>query len=157
MAVCFVPFSLGIGSIGNQIAVKYMQSEKMTISATSPAKTALACVAALIFPGLGHLVLGRWGRALTLAVALTAMFIIGFTMHGHLFTPVAADKLTYVFTLLNLGMGLPYFICLAMGSGFEIHAAAQTFEYGNTFLAVTGALNLLSAIDAFDIAIGRKQ
>lgn len=157
MAVCFVPFSLGIGSIGNQIAVKYMQSEKMTISATSPAKTALACVAALIFPGLGHLVLGRWGRALTLAVALTAMFIIGFMMHGHLFTPVAADKLTYVFTLLNLGMGLPYFICLAMGSGFEIHAAAQTFEYGNTYLAVTGALNLLSAIDAFDIAIGRKQ
>lgn len=135
-----------------------MQSEKVeTVTESSPARTALACLAAMIFPGLGHFVLGRWGRGLILALSLTAMFVLGLVMKGHLFTPIADEKLTYVFTLLNMGIGLPYFICLGIGFGFDIQAAAQTFEYGNTFLAVTGALNLLAAMDAFDIAIGRKQ
>ncbi|MFN7622289.1 MAG: DUF6677 family protein, partial [Acidobacteriota bacterium] len=31
-----------------------------------------------------------------------------------------------------------------------------TFEYGNNFLCVAGALNMLAAMDAFDIGIGRK-
>ncbi len=128
-----------------------------SIPASSPARTAVACLAAMIFPGLGHVVLGRWGRGLLLAGSLTAMFVLGLVMKGHLFTPVGDEKLTYVFTILNMGLGLPYFLCLAIGFGLEVHATVQTFEYGNTFLAVTGALNLLAAMDAFDIAIGRKQ
>lgn len=135
-----------------------MQREKvMTSVPASPVRTAMACLAAMVFPGLGHVVLGRWGRGLLLAGSLTAMFVLGLVMKGHLFTPVGDEKLTYVFTLLNMGLGLPYFICLATGFGLEVQATVQTFEYGNTFLAVTGALNLLAAMDAFDIAIGRKQ
>ncbi|MBS1809151.1 MAG: hypothetical protein JST84_13390 [Acidobacteria bacterium] len=128
-----------------------------SIPASSPARTAMACLAAMVFPGLGHFVLGRWGRGLLLAGSLTAMFVLGLVMKGHLFTPVGDEKLTYVFTLLNMGLGLPYFLCLATGFGLEVQATIQTFEYGNTFLAVTGALNFLAAMDAFDIAIGRKQ
>ncbi len=134
-----------------------MQQEKITESASSPARTALASLAALVFPGLGHFVLGRWGRGLLLALSLTAMFVLGLLMKGHIFTPVAEVKLSYVYTVLNMGMGLPYFLCLATGFGFTPQDAIQTAEYGNTFLAVTGALNLLAAMDAFDIAIGRKQ
>lgn len=134
-----------------------MQSETASAPASSPARTAMACLAAMVFPGLGHIILGRWGRGLLLALSISAMVVLGFAMHGHLHTPVAADKLTYVFTLLNMGLGLPYFGCLAAGFGFDGNAAAQTFEYGKTFLAVAGACNALSAMDAFDIAIGRKQ
>ncbi|MBL8206170.1 MAG: hypothetical protein JNM09_18185 [Blastocatellia bacterium] len=136
-----------------------MQQEKITESApaTSPARTALACLAAMVFPGLGHFVVGRWGRGLLLALSLTAMFVLGLVMNGHIFTPIAEVKLSYVYTVLNMGMGLPYFLCLATGFGFTPQDAMQTAEYGNTFLAVTGALNLLAAMDAFDIAIGRKQ
>jgi TM2 domain-containing membrane protein YozV len=117
----------------------------------------VACLAAMVFPGLGHLVLGRWGRGVLLALSLTAMFVLGLLMKGHIFTPIADVKLSYVYTILNMGMGLPYFFCLATGFGLAPQDAMQTAEYGNTFLAVTGALNLLAAMDAFDIAIGRKQ
>ena len=134
-----------------------MQSEIVSAPESSPARTAMACIAALVFPGLGHVVLGRWGRGLLLALSITAMAILGFWMKGNLFTPSGDDKLTYVFTVLNMGLGLPYFACLAAGFGFDGNAATQTFEYGKTFLAVAGALNALAAMDAFDIAIGRKQ
>jgi len=33
---------------------------------------------------------------------------------------------------------------------------AVTYEYGNTFLIVSGLLNALVVIDAFDIYMGRK-
>ncbi len=85
------------------------------------------------------------------------MFVLGLVMKGHIFLPVAEVKLSYVYTVLNMGMGLPYFLCLATGFGLAPQDAMQTAEYGNTFLAVAGALNLLSAMDVFDIAIGRKQ
>ena len=120
-------------------------------------RTTLACLVAMVFPGLGHFVLGRWGRGLLLALSLSAMFLLGLVMKGHIFTPIAEVKLSYVYTVLNMGMGLPYLFCLATGFGLNPQDAIQTAEYGNTFLAVTGALNLLAAMDAFDIAIGRKQ
>jgi hypothetical protein len=33
---------------------------------------------------------------------------------------------------------------------------AASYEYGNTFLIVSGLLNMLVVIDAYDIALGRK-
>jgi uncharacterized protein DUF6677 len=32
-----------------------------------------------------------------------------------------------------------------------------TFEYGNTFTAVAGLLNILVILDAYDTALGRKH
>ena len=33
---------------------------------------------------------------------------------------------------------------------------APSYEYGNAFLIVAGLLNALVALDAYDIALGRK-
>jgi hypothetical protein len=135
------------------------KSFPLTGTRVSPARTAAACVAALILPGLGHLVLGRWARGLIIGSAIILMFVCGFWMKGHLFTPEKGEWLTWFFSFLNLGMGLPYFICLAADLGFKfppMQAAEATFEYGNTFLMVAGALNMLSVLDAYDIAVGRK-
>ena len=125
----------------------------------SAAKTALAVVAALVLPGLGHAVLGRWRRALAVAIGIALMFALGFWMKGHLFTPERGEWLTWFFSFLNLGIGLPYFVLLAADIGFKfppMQPAVATFEYGNTFLLVAGALNMLAALDTFDIAVGRK-
>ncbi len=141
--------------------IKLSQEEltgRIPIPATK-ARTALACVAGLVLPGLGHIVLGRIGRGLLIGLVIIAMFILGFVMQGHLFKPEEGEWLTWFFSFLDTGIGLPYFVCYALNYGFDVQpeqAARVTFEYGNTFLCVAGALNMLAVMDAFDIGIGRK-
>ncbi len=125
----------------------------------SKTRTAAACVSALILPGLGHIVLGKIGRGAIIGSVIITMFVLGFVMQGHLFKPEEGEWLTWFFSFLDTGIGLPYFICLALDYGFQVQpeqAARVTFEYGNTFLSVAGALNMLAVMDAFDIGIGRK-
>jgi hypothetical protein len=62
--------------------------------------------------------------------------------------------------IANLGSGILYIYCWATDTGFAEgaeQAARATFEYGNTFLLVSGLLNYLAMLDAFDIAAGRKS
>lgn len=128
-------------------------------SPVSQPRRVLACIVALVLPGLGHLVLGKSIRALIIGVGIAAMFVLGFAMEGHLFTPVPGEWLTWFFSFLDTGIGVPYLVCLALDFGFKVEptqAARITFEYGNTFLMVAGALNMLATMDAYDIAIGRK-
>ena len=122
-------------------------------------RTVVACGATFLLPGLGHLLLGRWGRGVLLCLVVLAMFLLGFQMEGHHFRPEGREWLTWFFSFLDAGIGLPYFLCWIADWGFQVtpdQAAKVTFEYGNNFLCVAGALNMLAAMDAFDIAIGRK-
>ncbi|MBO0797376.1 MAG: hypothetical protein J2P31_01005 [Blastocatellia bacterium] len=125
----------------------------------SMGRTAAACVSALVLPGLGHVLLGKWGRGVILGAVIIAMFALGFAMDGHLYKPESGEWLTWFFSFLNSGMGVPYLVCLVADWGIQVQpeqAARVTFEYGNTFLCVAGALNMLAAIDAYDIGVGRK-
>jgi hypothetical protein len=125
----------------------------------SMGRTTLACITALILPGLGHLVLGKWIRGIIIGLVISAMFILGFLMEGHLYKPESSEWLTWFFSFLNAGIGLPYLIFLFADWGIQVQpeqAAKVTFEYGNTFLCVAGALNMLATMDAYDIGIGRK-
>jgi len=122
-------------------------------------RTAAACIAALILPGLGHLVLGKWVRGIIIGLVIATMFVLGFVMEGHLYKPESNEWLTWFFSFLDAGIGLPYLVCLLTDWGIQVQpeqAAKVTFEYGNTFLCVAGALNMLAAMDAYDIGVGRK-
>jgi hypothetical protein len=142
-----------------------LHSEELSgqIAAPRPAPTArtiAAAVATFIVPGLGHALLGRVIRGLIVGGVIIAMFALGFAMEGHLYKPDPNEWLTWFFSFLNAGMGLPYLICALADLGVQItpeQAAKVTFEYGNTFLCVAGALNMLAAMDAYDIGIGRKS
>jgi hypothetical protein len=90
------------------------------------------------------------------------MFITGLWLGGHLFRPAESEQgLAALLQLLpmaaNVGAGLLYVFCWVTNTGFADHAKMVTYEYGNTFLLVAGLLNYLAALDAFDIAAGRKQ
>ncbi len=113
-------------------------------------------MAALVLPGLGHLVLGRWARGVVIGLGIAAMFGCGLWMQGRVFTPQPGDWLTWLFSFLDAGLGVPYFACVAADIGVKIQAAAPTYEYGTNFIAVAGALNMLAVMDAYDIGIGRK-
>lgn len=98
---------------------------------------------------------GRRQKGLIFLVALPAMFAIGLALSGRLFPFVFAEPLVGLAALANLGMGLPYAIASALGLGQGVVTAAS-YEYGNAFLIVSGLLNVLVVIDAYDIRWGRK-
>ncbi len=114
----------------------------------------LLCAAAWAVPGLGHLWLGR-RKGLIFLVVLMAMFAFGLQLQGRIFSIQLAEPFVALMALANMGIGLPYFLARAMGYGAG-NVIAVTYEYGNTFLIVSGLLNSLVVIDAFDISMGRK-
>jgi hypothetical protein len=118
----------------------------------------LAIGAAWAIPGLGHLILGRWRKAIVFLVAIPLMFFTGLWLQGRLFPLLPFDlsqPLVELAAIADLGVGLVYFSAspLNLGAGKVV---AVTYEYGNAFLIVAGLLNMLVVLDAFDIALGRK-
>jgi hypothetical protein len=171
---------------------------------------------AIIFPGLGHLLLGKKKRALAFAVSILLLFIAGLAMNGHLHRFVRRpdwlgvrpdwlgalvvlvwlgnfllDKkkrsLTFAVSILLLfifgimamsyylhifgempgwlpvlavlgcmSAGLPYFIALIFGLGTGDPTSIME-PYANYFIIAAGLLNILIALDAMDIAAGRKD
>jgi hypothetical protein len=123
--------------------------------AQSAITTYLICAAAWFIPGLGHLWLGRRQKGITFLVALTAMFIFGLWLEGRLFPFQPSEPLVALAFVADLGIGLPYFIAKSIGAGAG-RVVAITYENGNAFVIVSGLLNMLVVLDAFDIAKGRK-
>jgi hypothetical protein len=106
-------------------------------------------------PGAGHLLLGRRQKGLVFLAALTAMFLIGLSLSGRLFPFAAGEPLVLLAALATRGIGLPALAAGWLGAGQGVVTAAS-YEYGNAFLIVSGLLNMLVALDAYDIAMGRK-
>lgn len=116
---------------------------------------AAVVVISWLVPGAGHLMQGRQQKGVVFLVALVAMFAIGLALKGGLNPYVFADPLVGLAAVAQLGMGIPYFIAVALGLGKGV-VTAQTYEYGYTFLIVAGLLNMLVVIDAYDVRLGRK-
>lgn len=115
---------------------------------------------AWILPGAGHFFLGRRLRAVLLFASVVISFVIGLLMHGYLFEPQTGDLFTtLIYTgghIANLAAGLPYLIAKWMGY-IEPDRAGHVFDYGTKFLVAAGLMNILSIVDAFEIAIGKKN
>ena len=120
-----------------------------------PGRLALVAGLAWLIPGAGHLLQGRRQKGLVFLVALPLMFAVGLWLDGRLFPLEMSDPLVFLGGIANRGIGLPYFIARLMDAGLGTVTAAS-YEYGNTFLMTAGLLNFLVALDAFDIAKGRK-
>jgi hypothetical protein len=125
----------------------------------------LAVVAAWLIPGAGHLVLGRFGRALIFFITIVGAFALGLALHGRLFWPTPSetpsyfhyDLITVLWFFAQIGSGLCYIVSYALGIGTNPMPEAATYEYGNTFMFLAGLLNYLVIHDAFDIGAGRKR
>jgi len=136
------------------------KSIEQTENVETPRIAWLIGLAAWAVPGLGHVLQRRWMRGLLLGGAVWVMFFVGLWLGGHLFT-VTDHGLAALVQLLpmsaNVGSGFLYLFCWLTNTGFAEQAQRVTYEYGNTFLLVAGLLNYLAALDAFDIAAGRKE
>ena len=120
-----------------------------------PIPPLLICIVAWLVPGAGHLWLGRWQKGVVFLLALPLMFATGLALHGRLFPFEFTQPLVALAAFATLGNGLPYVLANMMRLGQGVVTAAS-YEYGNTFLIVSGLLNMLVVIDAYDIALGRK-
>ena len=108
-----------------------------------------------LVPGAGHLLMGRPQKGVTFLAAITAMFAIGLALDGRLFPFDFSEPLVGLAALANLATGAPYFIASVLGLGAGV-VTSVAYEYGNAFLIVAGLLNMLVALDAFDVRLGRK-
>ncbi len=138
--------------------------EESEVGEAAPARAWLMGAVGWLCPGFGHLLQGRWVRALLLGGVVWTCFIAGLWMGGHLFIVKGDEQGSSLLQLppmiANLGSGLLYLFCWFIGVGFSddlFNAARPTYEYGNTLLLVAGLLNYLSMLDAFDISARRKS
>jgi len=115
---------------------------------------------AWIVPGGGHLLLGRRGRGAILASCVILTYAMGLLMRGTLFQPQFGDILTtIIYTggfIGNVAAGLPYLLTVWLGYN-QPDVAGHVYDYGTKFLVAAGLLNVLAMVDAFEIAVGKKD
>ena len=129
-----------------------------TSSAPAPPLTAMAVaapVAGWLIPGAGHIIQKRWIRGLLLMLAVVVLFFCGLGMQGKVYAFNTGDLLDILGFLGDLGTGLLYVVARSMdwGQG-AVHRA--TADYGTKYIIVAGLLNIVSAVDAYHIASGKK-
>jgi len=108
-----------------------------------------------LVPGLGHLLQKKTVKAAVFFAGILSLLVMGLLMKGKFYDTSVMHPLLLLGFLGDLGNGLFYFILqyahLAAGD-----IKAVTYHYGTAYLASAGLLNYLVALNAFDIAKGRK-
>jgi uncharacterized protein DUF6677 len=120
--------------------------------------TGLAVFAPIIgwlVPGAGHLVQKKWVRGALLMISVLTMFILGIMMDGKIYSMNFGDVLDVLGFIGDLGSGVLYFGARTLHFGRGAINIA-TADYGTKFIIVAGLLNVISAVDAYHIAIGKK-
>jgi hypothetical protein len=143
-----------MANVPNTTTAAARVSERPT--ATNSNMAIIAPLAGWLLPGLGHLIQRRWTRGLLLMLAVFIMFFAGLGMQGKVYGFNTGDLLDILGFVGDIGSGLLYFIARAMdwGAGNIQRAVA---DYGTKYIVVAGLLNIISAVDAYHIAIGKKQ
>ena len=119
-------------------------------------KALLPMVLGWIVPGLGHIVQKKYARGAVFFVSIFAMTGLGLAMGGKVYPFQTENPLTILAFFADLGNGLFYLLSrlLAIGPGA---LERTTFEFGTAYIAGAGLLNYLVALDAHDIAAGKKS
>lgn len=118
-----------------------------------------AGLAGLLMPGAGHALAKCRGRAAVYFLCTLGLFCFGIVYGARLQFHIGFDDpLAVVRSTAQVVVGAPYFLARLLDLGQDPNLITRgTFEYGSTFTEVAGLLNILVALDAFDIAAGRKK
>jgi hypothetical protein len=113
-------------------------------------------IAAWLIPGGGHFMQRRWGRGALLLVSIAILFVAGVTMQGRLFKLIPSNFVETLGFAGDLCSGL-LFIAVKL-TGYDMgETGSPMADYGTKFILVAGLLNVLCMLDAYDIAIGKKN
>ena len=107
-------------------------------------------------PGAGHFLLKRYYRGALMFISVFAMFFLGLWMDGKIYNPNTGDILDMLGFVGDIGGGGLYILGRIMEWGHGAVAVA-TADYGTKYIIVAGLLNIICIVDAYHIAIGKKQ
>jgi len=130
-------------------------------------RTLLAVAAAWVFPGLGHVVLGRFRRGLLFAAIVLGGYVLGLTHQGRM--ALRDERQPFLSTLqvvANVGIGPTDLVARLKGirggidndhsRTFRDRARSSLSIYGTAYLWTAGLMNLLLLFDVWDIGMARK-
>jgi hypothetical protein len=119
-------------------------------------KAYFCLLAGWLVPGLGHILQKKIWRGAVFFVSILALTAIGLSMGGRVYPFQTENPLTILAFFADLGNLVVYALArtLAFGQG---SLERVTFEFGTAYIAGAGLLNYLIAIDAYDIAEGKKR
>lgn len=125
---------------------------KATFSLLAPA----IAIVAWFVPGLGHLLLRRWGRALVFFVAVGGLAVSGYLMRGNVFPPHSDDPFGTLGFIADACSGVFYLLSRVFeAAGADVSRAIG--DYGTRFIAGAGIVNVVAICDAYEIAMGRRR
>lgn len=111
---------------------------------------------AWIVPGMGHLLLRRWGRAIVFFFAVGGLAVTGYLLRGNIFPAHSGDAFGTLGFLADAGSGVFYYFARFFeAAGPDVSRAAG--DYGTRFIAAAGVVNLISVCDAYEIATRRRS
>jgi uncharacterized protein DUF6677 len=122
--------------------------------------TAIIAIAAWLVPGLGHVLLRRWGRGVVFFVGVGCLAYTGAHLRGIVFPlhlgTYSSDPLAFLGGIGDAGSGMFYWMARFIEkAGPDVSRAAG--DYGTKFIAAAGVSNYLCVVDAIEIARGRKD
>jgi hypothetical protein len=132
-------------------------AETAEVHAAPPhgAAAPLVLLAGWAVPGLGHLLLRRWTRALAFFVAVAGLEALGCGMRGDVFPLRSTDPFGTLGFLADVGSGSFYLLSRFFESaGPDISRAMG--DYGTRVIASAGIVNFLAVIDAYETAWRRR-
>ena len=128
-----------------------VQQEPITVvePVTTPREGILfvAVAVAWLVPGAGHLILGRWVKALLFFVLISACFGMGVIIGGVHVVSYADDPLAFFPQVFNgaMGLGMNWYAA----SLHHVVVATRTLEMGRLYACVAGLLNVLALLNVW--------
>ncbi len=107
-------------------------------------------------PGLGHILQRKYVKGLIFMTGTLLLLVLGVIMQGKFYDTGQMHPLMLLGFLGDLGSGFFYFIIKLLGLG-KGNIEAVTFNYGTTYMVSAGLINYLVALNAADIARGKRK
>ena len=109
-----------------------------------------------LVPGLGHLLQKKFIKGILFFCGSLSLVVMGLLMNGKFYDTSVMHPLLLLGFLGDLGNGV-FFIIISIYHWAAGDIKSVTFHYGTAYLASAGLLNYLVALNAFDLAKGRKK
>jgi hypothetical protein len=123
--------------------------------AAPPLRSALAAfVLGWAWPGLGHLAVGRPGRAVVMCVVILGLYSAGLWLSA--WSCIDPDEYGLEF-VAHAMIGGPTAIVLRATQDLALREPAPWLEVGRLYCAVGGLLNLVAALDAAGVVLDWRE